>query len=84
MAVRSGSPLAPLAIAAGLMAVIYGGGHVSGQSGWVHFGIGEATAAQVRVRWPGEDWGTTYAVDANGFAILDKTAATATAWTPPR
>ena len=29
-----------------------GGGHVSGQLGWVHFGLGEAEAAQVRVIWP--------------------------------
>ena len=29
-----------------------GGGHVSGQLGWVHFGLGEAEATQVRVIWP--------------------------------
>ena len=61
-----------------------GGGHVSGQSGWIHFGIGANKSAQVRVRWPGEGWSKPYAVDANQFAIIDKTAATATAWTPPR
>ena len=61
-----------------------GGGHVSGQSGWVHFGIGNASQAQLRVRWPGDDWSKPYAVEANQFAVLDKTAATATAWTPPR
>ena len=31
-----------------------------------------------------DNWGKPYAVDANQFAVLDKTAAAATAWTPPR
>jgi len=61
-----------------------GGGHVSGQSGWIHFGLGSATRAQVRVRWPGEDWSAPYAVEANRFALIDKSAATATPWQPPR
>ncbi|MCX7349747.1 MAG: CRTAC1 family protein, partial [Alphaproteobacteria bacterium] len=61
-----------------------GGGHVSGQSGWVHFGIGGAKTAQVRVRWPGEDWGKPYAVVANSFAILDQMAAATTPWQPSR
>ena len=29
-----------------------GGGHASGELGWVHFGLGDADAAEVRVRWP--------------------------------
>ena len=61
-----------------------GGGHVSGQSGWVHFGIGGAKTAQVRVRWPGEDWGKPYAVVANSFAILDQMSAATTPWQPSR
>lgn len=39
--------------------IFAGGGHVSGQSGWVHFGLGDAVAAQVRVIWPDKtasDW----------------------------
>lgn len=38
-----------------------GGGHVGGQSGWRHFGIGAATDAEVRVIWPdgvADDWQT--------------------------
>ncbi|KAA9005311.1 CRTAC1 family protein [Histidinibacterium aquaticum] len=39
--------------------VTVGGGHVGGQAGPVHFGLGEATSAEVRIIWPdGEtsDW----------------------------
>lgn len=39
--------------------ITIGGGHASGQLGWVHFGLGEARQAQVRVLWPGgaaSDW----------------------------
>ena len=64
--------------------VVSGGGHVSGQSGWVHFGLGDATSAEIRVRWPGEDWSRPYAVKANRFALIDKAASAAALWTPPR
>jgi enediyne biosynthesis protein E4 len=39
--------------------VTVGGGHASGQLGWLHFGLGTATAAEVRVIWPDgvtDDW----------------------------
>ena len=29
-----------------------GGGHASGQLGWIHFGLGGADGAELRVRWP--------------------------------
>jgi len=47
-----------------------GGGHVGGQLGWVHFGLGTATSAEVRVTWPdrqGTDW---QPVEANRFYVL--------------
>ena len=59
-----------------------GGGHVSGQAGWIHFGLGAAKAAEVRVRWPGEGWGAAYEVPGNGFAVLDRAAEKAEAWQP--
>lgn len=64
--------------------VVSGGGHVSGQAGWVHFGIADATQAEVRVRWPGARWSAPFAVKAGAFAVLEKTATTAATWTPPR
>ena len=60
-----------------------GGGHVSGQSGWIHFGIGAAETAEVRVRWPGGDWGAPQPITAGSFAILSPNQAPAT-WQPPR
>ena len=29
-----------------------GGGHAGGQQGWLHFGLGDAERAEVRVQWP--------------------------------
>jgi enediyne biosynthesis protein E4 len=39
--------------------VTVGGGHAGGQLGWLHFGLGNADTADVRVIWPGggtDDW----------------------------
>jgi len=33
-----------------------GGGHLSGQLGPVHFGLGDATDARARVQWPDGEW----------------------------
>ena len=47
-----------------------GGGHAGGQLGPVHFGLGDATVAEVRVLWPGgavSDWTP---VTANQFVSL--------------
>ena len=50
-----------LRTAAGVQTVelTVGGGHVSGQAGPVHFGLGDAAQAEVRIIWPdgtGSDW----------------------------
>ncbi len=58
-----------------------GGGHVGGQSGWWHAGIGPADSAEVRVIWPdgtADDWQT---VAADGFYRLERGKA-AEQWTP--
>ena len=60
-----------------------GGGHVSGEAGWIHAGIGAAKDAEVRVRWPGQDWSAAQPVKAGSFAILSPTGAP-TLWQPPR
>ncbi len=33
-----------------------GGGHVSGQLGPLHIGLGDATSAEIRVQWPDGEW----------------------------
>jgi len=49
-----------------------GGGHASGHLGWMHFGLGEAAQARVRVQWPGSGWSDWVAADADGFYMLDR------------
>lgn len=60
-----------------------GGGHISGQLGWVHFGIGSAGAADVRVQWPDGEVGPWIHVPANEFADIDRGATEAQPWQPP-
>jgi hypothetical protein len=58
-----------------------GGGHAGGQLGWVHFGIGTATEAQVKVTWPDGEVGQPVTVAANEFAVVARGAA-AEVWKP--
>jgi hypothetical protein len=58
-----------------------GGGHASGHSGWMHFGLGAATTVKVRVQWPFSDFGPWQTVAADGFYVIDKSAGKAEAVT---
>lgn len=49
-----------------------GGGHASGHSGWMHFGLGTAKDIKVRVQWPFANWSEWENVAANGFYTIDK------------
>ena len=49
-----------------------GGGHASGHSGWMHFGLATATDVKVRVQWPFASWSEWQTVAANGFYMIDK------------
>jgi enediyne biosynthesis protein E4 len=60
-----------------------GGGHAGGQLGWVHFGLGAATEAQVRIRWPDGVVGAWQRVEPNGFVIVDRASGLAGRWDPP-
>ncbi len=51
-----------------------GGGHASGHSGWMHFGLGAATMVKVRVQWPFSEFGPWQTVAADGFYMIDKTS----------
>ena len=54
-----------------------GGGHASGQSGWVHMGIGSAENAELRVIWPDGTAGEWGRVTADGFYVLERGKAAA-------
>ncbi len=60
-----------------------GGGHASGSLGWMHFGLGNATTARVRVQYPGAAFGDWQDVNAGGFYLLERGAAPKP-WTPTR
>ncbi len=49
-----------------------GGGQAGGQWGPLHFGLGAARDAEVRVQWPGGEWGQWVKVDANRSAVIER------------
>ncbi len=51
-----------------------GGGHAGGQLGWVHFGLGRAGSAEIRVQWPDGETGPWQRVTANTFSIVERGA----------
>jgi enediyne biosynthesis protein E4 len=63
--------------------VTVGGGHAGGQLGWIHFGLGAADTAQVRVQWPGGETGPWLDAAANQFVVVERGATEARPWSPP-
>ncbi len=61
--------------------VTIGGGHISGQLGPAHFGLGSASSAEVRVTWPDGEQGPWLAADANRIVEVDRGAGAVV--TPP-
>lgn len=57
-----------------------GGGHASGSVGWLHFGLGAADAAEIRVRWPNGTEGDWQKLPGRSFQIL-RPEAPPEAWT---
>ena len=60
-----------------------GGGHVGGQLGWVHFGLGPAASAKVRVIWPDGTQGAWASVSANAFYEIRRGVSEPSLWQPP-
>jgi hypothetical protein len=57
--------------------VTVGGGHVSGQLGAHHFGLGAAQSAEVRVTWPDGEIGPWMMVEANREVLVRRGATSA-------
>jgi enediyne biosynthesis protein E4 len=62
--------------------VTVGGGHASGQLGWIHIGVGQADRVEVRVHWPDGETGPWLTLNAGSFATVDRGASQATPWSP--
>jgi hypothetical protein len=62
--------------------VTVGGGHASGDHGWIHLGLGTADDAEVRVTWPDGTVGDWVGVVAATFSTIERGAPTATVWEP--
>jgi hypothetical protein len=62
--------------------ITVGGGHIGGQLGWLHIGLGPATSAQVRVVWPDGVQGPWLPVDGDRFATIHRGASSVQAWSP--
>ena len=60
--------------------ITLGGGHASGELGWIHIGLGQATEAKVSVMWP-DHQSTSYTLQANQWMILNKSRG-AQPWQP--
>jgi len=63
--------------------VAVGGGHASGQLGFVHVGLGTAERAEIRVKWPDGSWSHVYKVFANNFVRIERGSPVAAYWLPP-
>jgi len=59
-----------------------GGGHIGGQLGWIHLGLGPADEASVRVTWPDGETGPWLTVPADGFSIIERDATSVGQWSP--
>jgi hypothetical protein len=63
--------------------LVVGGGHISGQLGWTHVGVGPAASVDVRVTWPDGEVGSWIQVPANQFVDIVRGTDVATQWLPP-
>jgi enediyne biosynthesis protein E4 len=59
-----------------------GGGHASGQTGFVHLGLGVSERATIRVQWPDGEWSHPYRVFANQHVRIIRGEANARYWYP--
>jgi len=60
-----------------------GGGHASGDLGFIHFGLGVAERATLRVQWPDGQWSAEYRLFANHHVIITRDDEHFSYWFPP-
>jgi enediyne biosynthesis protein E4 len=60
-----------------------GGGHAGGQLGWMHFGLGEATHAEVRIRWPDGEQGGWSTVATGERVVIERGTVEPRRWSAP-
>ncbi len=63
--------------------VTIGGGHIGGQLGPVHVGLGPSGEAQVRVQWPDGETGPWMRVTANQYVEIERGATEPRPWPAP-
>ena len=61
--------------------ITVGGGHASGSTGWLHYGLGAATEAELRVIWPDGTAGDWQRLPGSTFQIL-RPGAAPESWQP--
>lgn len=61
--------------------ITVGGGHASGQSGWLHFGLGNKAEAEARIIWPDGEAGEWMPVAGDAFHVAERGKPLAR-WTP--
>jgi hypothetical protein len=52
--------------------ITIGGGHASGELGWIHFGLGSADEARLRIIWPDGETSKWHSLAANRHVIWDR------------
>jgi enediyne biosynthesis protein E4 len=57
-----------------------GGGHASGQLGWIHLGLGTADRADLRVHWPDGEIGPWLEVPADARGTVERGATSLRPW----
>ena len=62
--------------------VTIGGGHASGELGWIHFGLGGADEAEIRVHWPDGQMGPWLTLPGDRFATIERGATAPLIWDP--
>ena len=63
--------------------LVVGGGHIGGQLGWTHVGVGPAATVDVRVTWPDGETGSWIPVTTNQFVDIERGSDVAMPWVPP-